>query len=210
MIVVVEPNNAGEHHDLLAQMFRLRARVFGERLRWDVNVVDGMERDSYDDLGPVYILHTDESASRVLGSLRILPTTGPTLISDCFADTLPDAALLSAPSIWECTRFCIDADAMRSDDRDEILAASAALLEGLGRVALRAGITTVLGNFAPSMLRVYRRVGCTVDVLGCTRRYGRPVYLGLFPVSERHLESIQRQIESLRRRNAPHPQELAA
>lgn len=208
MIVVVELNNACEHPDLLAQMFRLRARVFGERMRWDVNVVDGMERDRYDDLDPVYILHTDDSATRVLGSLRILPTTGPTLISDCFADTLPDAALLSAPSIWECTRFCIDADALHSDDRDEMLAASAALLEGLGSVALRTGITTVLGNFAPSMLRVYRRVGCSVEVLGCTRRYGRQVYLGSFPVSKSHLENIQRQLESLR--SAPHPQELAA
>ena len=33
------------------------------------------------------------------------------------------------------------------------------------------------------MYRLYRRIGCEVDILGITHRFGRPVYLGLFPVS---------------------------
>ena len=34
------------------------------------------------------------------------------------------------------------------------------------------------------MLRLYRRIGCEVEVLGSTSRYGRPVYLGVFSISE--------------------------
>jgi N-acyl-L-homoserine lactone synthetase len=210
MIIVVEKYNADKYLHLLDQMFRLRARVFRDKMGWNVNVVDGMERDLYDDLDPAYMLYTDEEETIVKGSLRLLPTTGRTLISDVFSDTVPDAAFLSAPEIWECTRLCFDTDLLRAGSREDVLLASGILLEGLGSVALKAGITTVLGNFAPAMLRVYRRIGCEVEVLGVTRRYGNPVYLGAFPVSDDHLANVRRQIQSLRSDLAPRPEELAA
>ena len=187
MIVVVQEYNAHEHAHLVDQMFRLRARVFAERLKWDVDVVDGRERDRFDDLGPVYLIHTDEEGQEVRGSLRLLPTTGPTVLADFFSDTMPDAALLSAPTIWECTRFCVDEDRLRH--RDQIVA-SRALISGLGSVALDAGIDSILGNFDDRMLRLYRRIGLEVDVLGRTDRYGAPVYLGLFPVSHTILDAV--------------------
>ncbi len=40
------------------------------------------------------------------------------------------------------------------------------------------------------MLRLYRRIGCEVDVLGQTDRYGEPVYLGMFPVSQTILAEV--------------------
>ena len=89
MIVVVEQYNAHEYSRLIDQMFQMRARVFRDRLRWNVNVVEGRERDKYDDEGPVYLIYTDERAREVKGSLRLLPTTGPTLLADIFSDTLP-------------------------------------------------------------------------------------------------------------------------
>ena len=92
MIVVVEKYNAHKYSHLIEKMYRLRAHVFHDRLGWDVQVVDGKERDKYDDEEPVYVIHTDDRAREVKGSLRLLPTTGPTLLAECFADTLPDAA----------------------------------------------------------------------------------------------------------------------
>ena len=94
MILVVQQHNAREYEGLLNQMFRLRARVFHDRLRWKVQVIDGMERDRYDREDPVYILYTDEMQQRLIGSLRLLPTTGPTLVADYFADTVPDLSLI--------------------------------------------------------------------------------------------------------------------
>lgn len=183
MLVVVEDSNAHEYRELLNEMFRLRARVFKDRLEWDVKVEDGMERDRYDDEGPVYLIYTDDEQRKVYGSLRLLPTTGPTLLTDFFADTLPDATRLAAPSIWECTRFCLDEKLLDDGNRDEMIFASGILFAGLGEVALQSGIESILGNFDAGMYRLYRRIGCQVDVLGVTHRYGRAVYLGLFPVS---------------------------
>ena len=208
MIVVVQEHNAYEHAHLLDQMFRLRAKVFAERLKWDVSVVDGWERDRFDRLAPVYLIHTDEDGRQVRGSLRLLPTTGPTLLADFFSDTLPDAALLSAPSIWECTRFCIDEDILRH--REQVVA-SRALISGLGSIALAAGIESILGNFDARMLRLYRRIGCEVDVLGMTDRYGEPIYLGLFPVSQAILSEVNARLPVAPAiKDLPHNRPIAA
>jgi len=194
MIVVIERHNAHQYANLMDGMFRLRARVFRDRLGWDVQVTDGKERDKYDDEAPVYLVYTDDEARDVMGSLRLLPTTGPTVLVDFFSDTLPDAAHLSAPTIWECTRFCLDDKILGSGQREELLHVSGALIAGLGEVAIKAGIESILGNFDATMLRVYRRIGCEVEVLGSTLRYGRPVYLGLFPISESILRNVQARI----------------
>jgi acyl homoserine lactone synthase len=193
MIVVVEPNNAERHSNLLEQMFRLRARIFYDHLGWDVKVTDGKERDKYDDQQPAYIIYTDHHGHRVKGSLRLLPTTGPTLLGDIFSDTVPDAVNLSAPTIWECTRFCLDGDVLYGA-KEEILFASTVLLIALGDLALKAGIESVIGNFDGSMLHLWRRIGCEVEVLGSTSRYGRPVYLGLHPISEAIVNRIKKKL----------------
>jgi N-acyl-L-homoserine lactone synthetase len=197
MIVVIEPHNAFRHRVLMDEMFRLRARVFRDRLGWDVKVTDGKERDRYDDEAPVYIVYTDERACEVKGSLRLLPTTGPTVLADCFSDTLPDAAGLSAPTIWECTRFCINEELLSSRSRDDLLQASGVLIAALGEVAIAAGIESILGNFDAMMLRIYRRIGCEVEVLGSTQRYGRPVHLGLFPISAAILRNVKARLKDV-------------
>jgi acyl homoserine lactone synthase len=196
MIVVIEQHNAHRYSNLMDEMFRLRARIFHDRLRWDVQVVDGKERDKYDDEGPVYLIYTDDEAREVKGSLRLLPTTGPTLLADFFSDTLPDAVHLSAPTIWECTRFCLDDKILDRGRQDEQLFASAVLIAALGEVAINAGIESIIGNFESPMLRLYRRIGCEIELLGSTSRYGRPIYLGLFPISEPILRRIKGRLKN--------------
>lgn len=183
MIVVIQQHNAHRYRNLLDKMFRLRARVFHDRLKWNVRVADGKERDRYDDERPVYVIYTDDQCSEVKGSLRLLPTTGPTLVADVFSDTLPDAVHLSAPTIWECSRFCLD-DKILASGIEGIIFASRVLIAALGDVAIGAGIELIIANFDAPKLRLYRRIGCEVEVLGSTSRYGSPVYLGLHRISK--------------------------
>jgi N-acyl-L-homoserine lactone synthetase len=82
--------------------------------------------------------------------------------------------------------------------------ASAVLIAALGDVAIKAGIESILGNFDSTMLRIYRRIGCEVEVLGSTERYGTPVYLGLFPVSQTILSEVKgilRNAQTLRQKS---------
>jgi N-acyl-L-homoserine lactone synthetase len=198
MIVIVQQHNARQYAGLLNQMFQLRARVFHDRLRWRVQVVDGMERDKYDREDPVYVLYTDPDQRRLIGSLRLLPTTGPTLVADYFADTVPDSAGLTSPEIWECTRFCVDEDYLGNGNREELVFASGVLFAALGEIAIESGIRSILGNFDSRMLRLYRRVGCEVEVLGSTERYGPTVYLGSFPVSSEILHRLMARLRIAR------------
>lgn len=200
MIHVIQDYNREKNRHLVEEMFRCRARVFKQRLNWDVSVRDGLEQDKYDDEGPLYIIHTDESGN-VDGSCRLLPTTGPTLLAETFVDTLPDIALLSAPSIWECTRFCVDYDHSERADLDKMVRVSRYMLLQIGTLALKSGIDTVLGNFDSLMLRIYRRIGCHVEILGSTRRFGKLVHLGAFPISAETVEEGRQHVRAFKRRS---------
>lgn len=188
MIHIVQDWNAGDHAVHLEQMFALRARVFGDRLGWDVVCSGGQERDALDDASPVYVLATDE-ADRVVGACRLLPTTGPTLLEARFGDTLPDAARLVDPTIWECTRFCTASDTC--DGRPDLLGkATHSIVRAVMNLASRTGIETIVANIDAVTLRMCRRAGHRVGLLGVTRRYGRPVYLGAFSVE--HAAEVER------------------
>ena len=195
MVIIVQEHNASRYTDLMDQMFRLRARVFAQRLGWDVEVSNGRERDKYDCLGPVYLIHTGIDGKQVRASLRVLPTTGPTLLSGFFSDTVPAGLDLRSPHIWECTRVCIDDD-LHVGERDKIHSLIL-LLEALGDMAVDAGIHSFVGNFDSSTLQLYRRLGCDVDVIGSTERYGAPVYLGYFPVRKSTISRLRARREQL-------------
>ena len=158
-------------------MFRLRARVFRDRLGWDVQVVDGKEHDKYDDFQRRSISFTPTKMPEDQNSLRLLPLQARRLLLTSFPIRCQSAIHLSAPTIWECTRFCLEDGNASGRSRREELIASGVLIAALGDVAIQAGIESVLGNFDSTMLRLYRRIGCDVEVLGSTERYGQPVYL---------------------------------
>jgi len=170
MIVVVEPHNAAEHRHLIDEMFRLRARVFHGRLGWDIGGAGDLERDRFDDFMPVYVIDADGRTVR--GSLRLLPTTGPTLSAETFSDTVPDAAALSSPTIWECSRLCVDDYQVRT--QVEILAN---LLIAVGHLCLRHGIETIIANTQRKIVRLCHFVGFDVEILGYTDKFGERVFL---------------------------------
>lgn len=184
MYLLVQAYQYGRYSSLLDQSFRLRKKIFHDTLGWRVDIDGEYERDPYDDLGPAYLMWCNDDATRLYGMLRLLPTTGPTLLHDVFGRTCPDADLM-APGIWEGTRMCIDVEAVRQDFPD--LGPSRAfclLLLALCECAMAHGIDTLVCNFEPQMARIYRRAGLPVDEVGRADGYGRfPVCCGVFDVS---------------------------
>ena len=83
MIQLITPDRYGAFLDELAEMHRLRYRIFKERLGWDVEVSGDMEIDDFDACRPAYLLQTDDE-DRIQGCVRLLPTTGPTMLRDTF------------------------------------------------------------------------------------------------------------------------------
>jgi acyl homoserine lactone synthase len=145
-------------HPVLADsMFRDRADQFGRRLGWDVTIDErGWERDSYDDLDPLYVIWQRPDGQHG-GSARFLPTTGQTMVNDHFLHLTGGVAFRS-PFIWECTRFCLAPGA-------EARVASALMLGG-GELMRAFNVDHFVGVFDQIMLRVYRGIGSVPDVLG--------------------------------------------
>ena len=60
MIIVIDALNRHLHEGILDDMFRLRARVFADRLGWEVTIEEGREIDAFDALDPAYVVGLDE------------------------------------------------------------------------------------------------------------------------------------------------------
>ncbi|WMT92558.1 acyl-homoserine-lactone synthase [Pelagibacterium sp. H642] len=210
MIVSVHSHQHNQYSLVLSQMFMARKRIFWDMLGWDVTVEGEYERDQYDEMGPVYLIWCDRALTRHYGSMRLMPTTGPTLLYDVFRHTFPDAANLSAPGIWEGTRMCID-EASLAADYPEIAPGHAfsLLLVALCEFGLENGIHTMISNYEPQIRRLYTRAGATVHELGRADGFGRhPVCCGAFEVSANVLSSMRARLdlsaplyEPLRREN---------
>ena len=98
--------------DDLAEMHRLRYRIFKERLGWDAQVSGDMEVDEFDACRPAYLLQRNADG-RVQGCVRLLPTTGPNMLRDTFPALLDGQAAPTSDAIWESSRFGVDLSAER-------------------------------------------------------------------------------------------------
>ncbi|TMV91654.1 GNAT family N-acetyltransferase [Thioclava sp. BHET1] len=193
MITIVDSLNAHEHSDLLLEMFRLRARVFCDRLGWDVDVDDGMERDVFDDLDPAHVISTDD-AGRVVGCMRLLQTTGPHMLSDVFSCLLDGEPPIRSARVWEATRFCVDMNlATRGTARNSISYITSEVMIGAFEYGMSAGITDAVAVIDPVMNRVMKRSGnAPYDYLGSPHPMGKVTALAaLMDCSEQRIAQIR-------------------
>ena len=159
-----------DHPKLARSMFRDRTDQFKTRLGWDVTVDhDGYERDEYDALNPLYVIWEEPDGSHG-GSMRFLPTTGRTMVNDHFGGLM--SGPISSPVIWECTRFCLNRGAGGH--------VAAALMLGGGEIMQNFGIEHFVGVFDARMVRIYRMIGSSPEVLGSTGTGRDRISVGLW------------------------------
>lgn len=141
--------------DALAEQYRLRHRVFVEDLQWrDMTTVNGMEWDRYDRPDAWYLAARD-ATGRMVGTLRLLPTTGPYMIKDLWPERM-DGGPPASPKVWEGTRFCtLPGLPVRESQRIAGL-----LLAGAVSFGARIGVETILAVTTPQVVRgVFDRSG---------------------------------------------------
>lgn len=176
---------------VLNSIFRLRHRVFKERLDWEVPSRDGMERDHFDDQAPIYLAYHGTS-SEVIGCVRLLPTTGPNMIRDVFPE-LSEEAIPAETRVWEVSRFGIDATDAADLGAGNINTITYALVAGIHEVGLDYGITHMVAVMDVRIERILRRAGCVMRRMGKPRRIGNCLALAVeFQVSPTALEDIRR------------------
>lgn len=174
MIKLIQASEAALFATLIDDMHRLRARQFNDRLGWLVEVANGRERDRFDDLDPLYVLAID-AAGEVVGSLRLLQTTGPHMLSDVFTQLLPDGQAIRSPLVWESTRFCVDTQRIDETHGNGLSRVTGELLSALLEIGLYAGLTHIVTVIDVRMERILKRAKCPVE------RLGEPVRIGEVP-----------------------------
>lgn len=103
-VVAFKSNNVQVDRQMVRSMFRFRHKVFRERLGWEVESRNGLEIDRFDELDPVYMVsHNDRK--EIMGSWRLLPTTGPYMLKDTFPQLLCGEPAPQDPAVWEVSRF---------------------------------------------------------------------------------------------------------
>lgn len=104
MIFLVNAENRAQFAADLRDMHWQRKIVFVDRAGWTVPVHGDYEVDRYGREETIYLLAKAQPESQVLASARLLPTTGPHLMSDLFAVACRDTPP-RGPTVWEVPRF---------------------------------------------------------------------------------------------------------
>lgn len=139
------------------QMFADRRRQFMEQMGWDLRTDSaGREMDEYDALNPLYVIVTDDEG-RHAASMRVMPTTGRTMLAEKFPQLTGGITVTSA-STWEITRFFVP----RREDRR----LAPALMWAGCETALRAGVSSYAGVVSTHMVRVFALFGAKAEILG--------------------------------------------
>lgn len=167
---IIEMPDAGASQKLDG-MFKLRHEVFKERLEWEVGSASGKERDMFDDLDPVYIVCEHEGD--VLGSWRLLPTTGPYMLKNVFPELLYGMPAPEAPDVWEISRFAVSKRVVGNDSLGTIKTVTNMLLEQLFAFAARREISRIVAVADVRFERILGRAGLL------TQRFGPPMQIGV-------------------------------
>jgi acyl homoserine lactone synthase len=158
-------------HDALG-MHRLRYEVFAQRLGWDVQTSDGLERDRFDDLEDVAYVLAKSPVGEVEACWRILPTTGPNMLRDTFPELLHGQSAPCADDCWELSRFAVSSSpSMTANGAFGPL--SKALMAQSAYFAAEKGIARYVTVTTPIMERMLKHQGLHIH------RIGAPIKIGV-------------------------------
>lgn len=191
MIQLIAPPSYGELSDTLISMHRLRHRVFKVRMEWDVQTSGDMEVDEYDALHPIYLTQLSDNGE-VQGSVRLLPTLGPTMLRDTFPALLEDQPAPSTPFVWESSRFAIDVALDAPKGNHGITRAAYELFAGMVEFGISRQLTHIVTVTDVRMERILRRVGWPLRRIGNQLPIGNSLAVaGYLDISREALASLR-------------------
>jgi acyl homoserine lactone synthase len=180
-IAISTPKNAFEA-GLVHDHHKLRAEVFSGRLGWDVEVRDGTETYSFDELRPTYILAVG-GCGKVVGCARLLPALGPTMVADVFQCLLPDGKLRSHATMVESSRFCVDT--RLQEGRGAVHETTLTMFAGILEWSIANGLTEIVTVTDLRFERILSRVGWPLRRLSDPKLIGVTTAIaGTLPVDE--------------------------
>jgi N-acyl-L-homoserine lactone synthetase len=190
MIDLVLPEARFRFAGALMEMHRDRKSVFVDRLGWALPARGSwLEIDQFDDEFAVYLLAREQE--RHQGSVRLLPTSRPTMLGTLFADLCP-GGVPAGEDVWEISRLvtnprdCVGAGALKVHKMLAVALVEFARLNGIAHYNLVAEAKRV-----PTLLAM----GWTVRPLGLPTLHGNEELQALqIRIDEHSLQRVQRRV----------------
>ncbi|AVH45477.1 acyl-homoserine-lactone synthase TraI [Agrobacterium tumefaciens] len=164
------PRTVQQAH-LLHLHHQLRARVFSDRMGWEVDVVEGCEADSFDRLRPTYVLAIAETG-QLAGCARLLPALGPTMVADVFPALLPNGQLNGHAAMIESSRFCVDTALAEGRGDGSLHEATLTMFAGIIEWCFANDYTEIVTVTDLRFERILGRVGWPLHRLGEPKKIG--------------------------------------
>lgn len=194
-VLITDFNSLTEHRSLVDGMLTDRRRQFVDRQAWHIPVLGEYELDQFDhrDFNPLYVIvGTKDPYGQIvhIGSARIMPTTGRTMLNEVFHDMIE--APIHDPEIWEVTRMVVSPQAS-----PELQASAVPLVLYAGNEVFRSmGVSKCVAAFSKKMLPIYKRLGNPPNVIGQGQMGGDEVLIGEFPCDQGLSERLMTRIEN--------------
>ena len=160
MAIVIRPQHRHAFTGLLDQMYRLRHRVFIDRLGWKLDTDGIKEIDQFDDGGCLHVVALD-AEGRVRSTSRLTPSLQPNVTCEVLQSQL-NVEFPRGPHIVEVSRHCVDPD-LDEAARKEILLDIRVSQAELSR---KLGWTHKMGISNNRFIQPWIRSGLKVDILG--------------------------------------------
>lgn len=164
------PRTIQEAH-LLHSHHQLRARVFSDRLGWEVNVTAGCESDDFDALRPTYVLAIAGSG-QLAGCARLLPALGPTMVANVFPSLLSSDRLNAHSAMIESSRFCVDTTLGEGRGDGSVHEATLTMFAGIIEWCMANGFADIVTVTDLRFERILARVGWPLQRLGEPKKIG--------------------------------------
>lgn len=177
MITMGERNELAP--EIVDSMHAFRNEVFVRRLGWSVPMIDGVERDQYDNENAIYFVMRDASGG-VTACARLLPTMTPCMLSDLFSELLGSHAPPHDPTVWELSRF---AASVRKSGDGRVLSLSQQtldLLEAVFEFARQHGVEQLALVTSVAVERLLIRGALDVRRVAAPRRMPDGLFVALY------------------------------
>ena len=193
MIEIIQPGQAGKTK-LLIEMYRLRAKIFKERMGWDVHVdMNGLEVDDFDTDDALYLLNVN-AYGRVTGNWRIIQTDNLTMIEKVWPHFLNDVNLQKSPLCWEMSRFAVDKGIGNTikESIHSFNTTTAEMFCGLTELCALLGIEEIYTLYNKQIAKILKRLDCApIQVSQAYQINGEDSFVGRFIPDQKMLRKLQ-------------------
>lgn len=170
-IMLARHGDGSLDHQAAVEMYRLRHKIFHDRLGWEVTSDNGMEHDEFDRANPVYVLVRRDDDGELVGCWRMLPTVGPYMLKDIFPQLLHGQPAPQQNDVWELSRFAIDSDRVESGSFG-LSDTPIRMIQAAVRFAQQNGIQRYVSVTSTAVDRMFRKAGIHMT------RLGEPIKIG--------------------------------